>query len=176
MEFEWDPTTAAANARKHGVTFDEAMTVFADSRRGLRVDEMRPHHDLSSLKGVVRGKYAAQYAAGPYVVRLAPDVAPAFRSDVAVNAALRRYLHDTAGRAVAPMTADQLLESLLDEREALVATIARSRVPLSLAQIRREFPAATPRTMKLLLARCELDGRLRRVTLRGANRWSASET
>ena len=153
------------------------MTVFADSRRGLRVDEMRPHYDLSSLKGVVRGKYAARYAAGPHVVRLAPDVAPAFRSDVAVNAALRRYLHDTAGRAVAPMTADQLLESLLDEREAaIVATIARSRVPLSLAQIRRKFPAATLRTMKLLLARCELDGRLRRVTLRGVNRWSASET
>jgi uncharacterized DUF497 family protein len=32
MQFEWDPKKAAANARKHWVTFDEAMTVFADAR------------------------------------------------------------------------------------------------------------------------------------------------
>ena len=30
MKFEWDPAKAAANERKHGVTFDEASTVFAD--------------------------------------------------------------------------------------------------------------------------------------------------
>lgn len=32
MLFDWDPKKAAANARKHRVTFDEAMTVFADAR------------------------------------------------------------------------------------------------------------------------------------------------
>lgn len=30
MQFEWDPKKAASNAKKHGVTFDEAMTVFND--------------------------------------------------------------------------------------------------------------------------------------------------
>ena len=30
MEFEWDPHKAAANLRKHGVRFAEAMTVFED--------------------------------------------------------------------------------------------------------------------------------------------------
>ena len=30
MEFEWDPDKAAANAKKHGVDFVEATTVFAD--------------------------------------------------------------------------------------------------------------------------------------------------
>ena len=30
MDFEWDPRKAAANERKHSVSFDEAMTVFAD--------------------------------------------------------------------------------------------------------------------------------------------------
>jgi uncharacterized DUF497 family protein len=30
VNFEWDPRKAAANERKHRVTFDEAMTVFAD--------------------------------------------------------------------------------------------------------------------------------------------------
>jgi uncharacterized DUF497 family protein len=30
VKFEWDPRKAAANVRKHRVSFDEAMTVFAD--------------------------------------------------------------------------------------------------------------------------------------------------
>lgn len=30
MDFEWDNTKAAANLRKHGVGFDEAITVFLD--------------------------------------------------------------------------------------------------------------------------------------------------
>jgi hypothetical protein len=29
-EFEWDPAKAASNLRKHGVSFDEASTVFGD--------------------------------------------------------------------------------------------------------------------------------------------------
>ena len=31
MRFEWDPAKAAANLPKHGVSFDEASTVFGDS-------------------------------------------------------------------------------------------------------------------------------------------------
>ena len=30
MKFEWDPVKAYANEGKHGVTFDEASTVFGD--------------------------------------------------------------------------------------------------------------------------------------------------
>jgi uncharacterized DUF497 family protein len=30
MRFEWDPTKAKSNIRKHGVSFDEAVTVFKD--------------------------------------------------------------------------------------------------------------------------------------------------
>lgn len=30
MRFEWDPAKAASNIRKHGVSFDEAVTVFRD--------------------------------------------------------------------------------------------------------------------------------------------------
>jgi uncharacterized DUF497 family protein len=30
--FEWDPNKAAANRRKHGVSFDQAATVFLDPR------------------------------------------------------------------------------------------------------------------------------------------------
>jgi hypothetical protein len=30
IQFEWDPSKASANARKRGVTFEEARTVFED--------------------------------------------------------------------------------------------------------------------------------------------------
>ena len=30
IDFDWDPAKAASNAAKHGVTFEEAMTVFRD--------------------------------------------------------------------------------------------------------------------------------------------------
>jgi hypothetical protein len=30
VEFEWDPEKAAANVKKHGVEFAEAMTIFGD--------------------------------------------------------------------------------------------------------------------------------------------------
>ena len=41
MEFEWDPEKAKANARKHGVEFGEAMTVFGDP---LEVTIADPDH------------------------------------------------------------------------------------------------------------------------------------
>jgi hypothetical protein len=31
MRFEWDPKKAASNLRKHGVSFEEAATVFTDN-------------------------------------------------------------------------------------------------------------------------------------------------
>jgi uncharacterized protein len=31
MRFDWDPDKATSNLRKHGVSFDEAETVFGDS-------------------------------------------------------------------------------------------------------------------------------------------------
>lgn len=31
LRFEWDETKAAANIRKHGITFEEAVTVLGDS-------------------------------------------------------------------------------------------------------------------------------------------------
>lgn len=30
MQFEWDADKASSNARKHGVSFDEAKTIFGD--------------------------------------------------------------------------------------------------------------------------------------------------
>ena len=53
-------------------------------------DELRREYDLGQLlKGGVRGKYAKRYHAGTNLVLLDPDVHKAFRSQRAVNDALR---------------------------------------------------------------------------------------
>ena len=41
MGFEWDPAKSRANLDKHGVTFEEALAVFADAD-SLRQDVVRP--------------------------------------------------------------------------------------------------------------------------------------
>jgi hypothetical protein len=41
VEFEWDPEKAAANLKKHGVEFAEAMTIFGDA---LEVTITDPDH------------------------------------------------------------------------------------------------------------------------------------
>jgi hypothetical protein len=55
-------------------------------------DEMRAEYDFRTMRGVVRGKYAARYRERLRIVRLADDVAPAFKDEAAVNEALREYL------------------------------------------------------------------------------------
>lgn len=44
FKFEWDPAKAASNARKHGVNFDVAVTVFEDRLMRSLPDE--EHSDL----------------------------------------------------------------------------------------------------------------------------------
>ena len=39
MRFEWDPTKAENNIHKHGVSFDEAVTVFKDPLAFIFDDE-----------------------------------------------------------------------------------------------------------------------------------------
>ena len=58
-------------------------------------DVLRPEYDFASMKGGVRGKYAAQYRAGTNLVLLDPEVAEAFPTDAAVNQALRAVLSMT---------------------------------------------------------------------------------
>jgi hypothetical protein len=53
-------------------------------------DELRPEYDLTRLlKNGVRGKYSKRYHAGTNLVLLDPDIRKAFRSEKAVNDALR---------------------------------------------------------------------------------------
>jgi uncharacterized DUF497 family protein len=52
LRFEWDERKAGANARKHGVTFDEARTVFFDERARL-IDD--PDHSDDEERYILLG-------------------------------------------------------------------------------------------------------------------------
>lgn len=52
MEFEWDPRKAAANDRKHNVTFQEAVTVFGDP---LAITFDDPDHSMSEKRYLTFG-------------------------------------------------------------------------------------------------------------------------
>ena len=52
LRIEWDPRKAEANRRKHGVTFEDAQTVFADERARL-IDD--PDHSEEEERFVLLG-------------------------------------------------------------------------------------------------------------------------
>jgi uncharacterized DUF497 family protein len=54
--FEWDPAKAAANARKHGVSFAEAATVFEDDEALLVPD---PDHSVGEERYILLGLSSA---------------------------------------------------------------------------------------------------------------------
>ena len=52
MEFEWDDAKAVANERKHGVTFPEAATAFADPLAAIFPD---PDHSDDEVREILVG-------------------------------------------------------------------------------------------------------------------------
>ncbi len=52
MEFEWDPDKAAANEKKHGVTFLEAATIFGDP---LAITFVDPDHSANEQRYLTFG-------------------------------------------------------------------------------------------------------------------------
>ena len=52
MEFEWDEEKAAANLAKHGVSFNEAKTIFDDP---LYVDFYDPDHSVDEHRYIIIG-------------------------------------------------------------------------------------------------------------------------
>jgi uncharacterized protein len=53
MEFQWDEAKAASNLTKHGVSFEEAKTVFEDR---LYVDFYDPKHSLDEHRYIIIGQ------------------------------------------------------------------------------------------------------------------------
>ena len=52
MKFEWDGRKASANLRKHGVSFVEAVTVFADPLARIHDD---PQHSVGEVREIIIG-------------------------------------------------------------------------------------------------------------------------
>ena len=52
LRIEWDPTKAAINKRKHGVSFEDAQTVFSDERARL-IDD--PDHSEEEERFLLLG-------------------------------------------------------------------------------------------------------------------------
>jgi uncharacterized protein len=75
LRFEWDERKNKANRQKHGVSFEEAQTAFADER-GLLIDD--PEHSEAEDRFVLLGMSSALrvlvvchcYRAGGDVIRL----------------------------------------------------------------------------------------------------------
>ncbi|MDB5873686.1 MAG: hypothetical protein JWQ07_3128 [Ramlibacter sp.] len=55
LRFEWDSAKAAANLRKHGVSFELAMHVFADPLAFSRQDRIEDGEQRWQTLGVVDG-------------------------------------------------------------------------------------------------------------------------
>ncbi len=56
VRFEWDPAKAALNLRKHGVSFEDAESVFSDER-GFLLDD--PDHSGIEDRFILLGLSAA---------------------------------------------------------------------------------------------------------------------
>lgn len=52
ISFEWDSSKAASNAKKHGVSFEEARTVFYDERALVIPD---PDHSSTEERFIIMG-------------------------------------------------------------------------------------------------------------------------
>jgi uncharacterized protein len=52
VEFEWDPRKAATNLRKHGIAFEEAISVFADPLARIFDD---PDHSDAEHREIIVG-------------------------------------------------------------------------------------------------------------------------
>jgi uncharacterized protein len=55
VKFEWDPKKAEHNVKKHGVTFEEAATVFGDPLAATVPD---PRHSVEENRFVTMGQSA----------------------------------------------------------------------------------------------------------------------
>lgn len=55
--FEWDPEKARLNLQKHGVTFEEAVSVFFDP---LSLTKLDPQHSIEENRFVIIGRSVLQ--------------------------------------------------------------------------------------------------------------------
>lgn len=89
-------------------------------------DDLRPEYDFASMTGGVRGKYVKRVREGTNIVLLEPEVAEAFPSERAVNAALRGVLNTTRAVRQTGGLPNKALQPLSRARQV---RIKRKRLP-----------------------------------------------
>ena len=57
MSFQWNPSKAVSNVEKHGVSFEEAVTVFGDPLAATILD---PDHSVGECRFLTTGLSCAQ--------------------------------------------------------------------------------------------------------------------
>lgn len=83
LVFEWDPDKAASNLQKHGVAFEEALTVFMDPLARIHDD---PEHSEAEFREIIVGHSTQRrllvvgYAEGRDAVRII-NARPASRKE-----------------------------------------------------------------------------------------------
>ena len=74
IRFEWDPHKARSNAKKHGVSFEEAESVFFDEQALLLDDPRLPGEEerfvLLGLSSTLRMLVVVHALRGPDVIRI----------------------------------------------------------------------------------------------------------
>jgi len=98
--FEWDDDKARSNQTKHGITFDEAATVFEERImkkptpgriRSTKPDEMLPEYDFDYQKAKPN-RFAGRISKECVVVLLDPEVSEVFTTPESVNTVLRALI------------------------------------------------------------------------------------
>ncbi len=90
LRFEWDPAKARGNARKHGVTFEEAQTAFFDDL-ALVIDD--PDHSEGDARFILLGlSVAARILVVIHAFPAAPDTIRIISARKASKAERARYV------------------------------------------------------------------------------------
>lgn len=88
LTFEWDPRKARANLAKHGVSFDEALTVFADPLGRLEDDD---RHSVSEPRLVLLGRSGAHRLLAVMFTDRGPDRIRLISARPATRSERRQY-------------------------------------------------------------------------------------
>jgi len=89
LKFEWDPRKAAANQKKHGVSFEEAVTAFSDEQGRVIPD---PDHSDEEDRFILLGmSWSLRVLVVCHCYREASDVIRVFSARKANRAERAQY-------------------------------------------------------------------------------------
>jgi len=92
LQFEWDNQKAALNLKKHGVSFDEAKTVFKDSLACIFDDKW---HSIGELREIIIGNSKQQRLLLVFFTQRAEGIIRIFSSRLATKTERRDYENGT---------------------------------------------------------------------------------